>query len=254
MTLDNKLLEKLGRDELMSLVMVLRDINDIIDDTLVDNLVAVKLQQGHQVSGTKQPYYYAVREQVNETKTDILDYLLTQGAIENYEMLQLNPEKLDYKIAVDSKKFIPYYKRAINLSKPYVARLNGERSYTPQKSEAIKVTLDFNGFSSPIVHTPNESVTVRTMRSGKSFDIVWQCVQHANEPISLEDMKNLLKASGTTSYQGLDNLTDALRKSLYESGEGPLSVFVTVSPKVIMIKTEAYISESELLRIKQFRK
>src|SRR5580700_9421569 len=104
MTFGNKLLEKLGRGELMSLVMVLRDINDIIDDTVVDNVVAVKLQQGHQVSGSKQPYYYAVREQVNETKIDILDYLLTQGAIENYEMLQLNPEKLDYKIAVDSKK------------------------------------------------------------------------------------------------------------------------------------------------------
>lgn len=103
----------------------------------------------------------------------------------------------------------------------------------------VEVTagLSFENISSPSVEIGTKSYKFSPLRNGNVMDIILYCFEnYPNQQIDLATLKDVLHINGVT------NLTETLRRSLFDSNKGRLRFFVDSSSQSITVKDSATIS------------
>jgi hypothetical protein len=124
-------------------------------------------------------------------------------------------------------------------------------SQAEEPSGNVKATLKVTLMGVPEVTAGGHTYVFNTMRAGAPFSIITYCLTHyPNQLVGSGQLKNELKAgkSEDLSYHGIGNLKENIRKSLFDEDQ-PLSCFVEVSPKAIIVNNNAQLNNDELQKI-----
>jgi len=130
-------------------------------------------------------------------------------------------------------------------------------TYTTHDSRNTKsgkqAELTFISLTVPHVTFGLGSFNLPSMREGNTFHIVSHCLaKHPNRTIKLDQLKEELAATGTPLH-GVSNLKETLRNSIFGVGK-TLAAFAEVSPKAILIKSSAVLTEAQFEAIRKASK
>lgn len=155
-------------------------------------------------------------------------------------------DEQDYYQITLLESFTTYYDM-IEKTEPF-HRVDTPSSSTSHQ-DPMTATLSFESISKPVVSIGNEKYTLSSMREGLPFTIISYCLKnHPNEDIEVNILKAELKAAGIKAH-GIDNLHENIRKSHF-SDDKPLGPFVVASPKGILVKQSANLTEQQIASIK----
>jgi hypothetical protein len=119
--------------------------------------------------------------------------------------------------------------------------------------DKMHATLSFESYDTPVITIGNTSYRLRSMRYGKTFDIVSYCLEKFPDKfVGLPAIKKYLQLEKLED-KDITNLRDKLRGSLFEQG-GPLQPFIEVSPHKIMIKRTTTLTDEQISSIKSVSK
>jgi hypothetical protein len=117
------------------------------------------------------------------------------------------------------------------------------------KLDKMYATLTFESISVPVVTIGDEKFRFTSMRDGIALNIISYCrAKHPNQQIDLESLRSELKDAGF-STNGINNLKENIRNS-YFGDKSPLKPFVTVFPKVILVRQTTELSDEQVEKIR----
>jgi len=119
-------------------------------------------------------------------------------------------------------------------------------TYSEHISDVAK--LEMIGISNPVVTMDSVRHTFPGMRSGWALDIITYLLTYSpNRSLKLSELKEEMKAKGTP-LQGVENINEALRKSLFGKGKA-LSPFIVSSSRAVMLKPSIVLTKEQIKNI-----
>ena len=114
--------------------------------------------------------------------------------------------------------------------------------------DKMHATLSFVSYDTPIITIGDTSYRLKSMRNGKTFEIVSYCLEnYPDEFVGLTAIKKHLQLE-ELGEADITNLRDKLRGSHFEQ-DGPLQPFIKVSPRKIMIKKTTALTDEQIRSI-----
>lgn len=115
--------------------------------------------------------------------------------------------------------------------------------------DKMNATLSFEKITIPVITIGNNKYRLSSMRNAVVFDIISYCYENfLNEHVGLTTINKYLQLENL-GKSNITNLRDKMRGSHFEDN-GPLVPFIEVSPRKIMIKKSAALTDDEFNAIK----
>ena len=119
--------------------------------------------------------------------------------------------------------------------------------------DKMNAALSFEKITIPVITIGNNSYRLTSMRYGITFDIISYCFdKFPNEYVGLTTINKYLHLENL-GKPNISNLRDKMRGSHFED-EGPLVPFIEISPRKIMIKKSAALTDEQFNAIKAVSK
>lgn len=167
----------------------------------------------------------------------------------SYEQRLRKDDEQDYYLINLNDSFTAYYDMLEQTESFHRA---DTASPPASKDDPLAATLSFDSITIPIVSVAGERYRLSSMRDGLPHAVITYCLhKHPSQSIDLDTLKTELKAAGIKAH-GLTNLRENIRKSHF-GDKMPLSPFIVVSPKGIMVKHSTTLTKQELNAIKAAR-
>lgn len=239
-------IDNLSEQELLETAMVIFNINQamqILEETnKKPDVTDVSLQADYR--NTDNPYWVALWPSL--TKMDGM----TEEEIDGRNvMLHWNEESvlehlseigvLSFKTRSVRVEDIYETGRAGDMPESYAIHLNADKyaDFSIQIIRAAKnlitipAQLKFSGFSSPLVVVDGRNYKLRAMRNGNVYDIIMYCYE--KHPDTVVTLKTLIQE---LPLEDVSNISETLRKSIFDSNNGLLRSFAVTSPQLIKIR------------------
>jgi len=166
-----------------------------------------------------------------------------------YEQRLRKDDEQDYYLVTLGDGFAAYYDMLEETEAFHRADVSSSSSVTPSPMTA---TLSFESITIPVVSIYNEKYRLPSMRDGLPHTIISYCLEsHPNQDVKLDTLKAELRAASIEAY-GLTNLRENIRKS-YFGDKKPLSPFVIVSSKGILVRQSTTLTQQQIDAIKAAR-
>lgn len=264
MILGNKPPEELSLETLVSVAVVLTSIKRASEDSSIGNkLKSFPLEFKFKKVAGVPITPYTIKE-AEKSKVEIVQYLMSQGAIEDsvQEPLLGRPDiRPDFLVTIKPEAFKQFYDRIMLLTLPHIEAVIEYQSQTETndqklayktplaQSESIEAELEFNDFSEPVVTTKYGSRTLPSLKEGRVYYVLLTYKElHFGEIVSLDQIKkDLVKLE--RMHTGLSNFKQAFRRTSFDVDEGALRNFVFLRPKHMLIKGTATLSKQEWQKI-----
>lgn len=203
MTLGNNPPEKLHKDSLIGVAVLLTSIKQAAQDDLADRKVAkiIPLEIKAQKIASL-PISSAMRQSAEKSKTAILQYLQSQGAIEAVQLIN-EPAEYDYWVTIKPERFMDFYSKVLPLVIPYieeVLRLDNVSAHQkpiPKPQGDISVTkLKYDPETSIIEDTTTglPPLVLTSKQHKYLMNKLWAAEQHAMNIKPLVEEFNQLQA------------------------------------------------------------
>lgn len=119
--------------------------------------------------------------------------------------------------------------------------------------DKMNAKLSFEKMTIPVISIGNSTYHLSSMRYGITFDIISYCFDNSpNEYVGLTTINKYLQLD-KLGKPNIKNLRDKMRGSHFED-EGPLVPFIEISPRKIMIKKSAALTDEQVNKIKAVSK
>lgn len=156
-------------------------------------------------------------------------------------------EAVSYEVTVSTQLFVDTYTNVFHLVRPMLEQHTRSR----KKSQPTVATayLTFVEFTTPTVTIDDVIYPFPPMRDGKAFNVLSHCLRnHPDKDVKLDVIKAELRALAVPVTYGISNLKEIVRKTAFSGGHA-LSVFVSVSPQAILLRSHVPITSTDKQRI-----
>lgn len=183
-------------------------------------------------------------ENIGEYKTTAFDYA-NSGADYGWEHNAI-VNMLCIKANIDKPVIPPHIQRLLTDAESNIEAFQ----FNLDKMNAI---LSFDKITIPVITIGNNIYRLSSMRNAVVFDIISYCYENfLNEHVGLTTINKYLQLE-ELGKPPITNLRDKMRGSHFEDN-GPLVPFIEVSPRKIMIKKSAALTDEEFDAIKAVSK
>ncbi|TAH35745.1 hypothetical protein EYC59_02170 [Candidatus Saccharibacteria bacterium] len=183
-------------------------------------------------------------ENIGEYKT--LAYEYTHSGADYGEEHNSNVNMLCIEANVDKPIISPRIKKLLTEAESNIKAFQYEL-------DKMNAKLSFDKITIPVISIGDSTYHLTSMRYGITFDIISYCYDNfPNEYVGLTTINKYLQLE-ELGKPNIKNLRDKMRGSHFED-EGPLVPFIEISPRKIMIKKSATLTDEQVNKIKAVSK